>query len=282
MEDSDKNLWIGTLSAGLNLYQRATNDFKHYRVEDGGSLHSNYVSAIVEDVDKTLWIGTSNGLDIYNRKTGSFSYLGYDDALPNALSNNNVISLLHDSRGFIWVGTREGLNLLEKDGKSFRTFTREDGLADNTILNIKEENLRNLWISTPNGLSNVEVTTDAAGRIKLVRTNYDETSGLRGRGFNDKAGYKTRDGYLLFGGPYGFNIFNPQGFTTEPQVPELVITEFRLFNRPVTAGEEIGGRTVLRESITETDSVTLRHNENVFSLTFATAGTMQSPKDQFE
>lgn len=281
-EDSDKNLWVGTLSAGLNLYNRANNTFKHFRVEDGGSVHSNYIAAIVEDKDKRLWLGTSNGLDVYNRATGAFVYIARDEAEPKSLSNNNVISLLRDSRGFIWVGTREGLNLLNKDGKTFTIFTKEHGLADNTILNIKEDNLNNLWVSTPNGLSNVDVISDSLGQVKIVATNYDESRGLQGRDFNDKAGYKTRAGELLFGGPYGFNIFNPERFAVNHQVPELVFTEFQLFNRPVNAGEEIGGRTVLRKSIAETDSLTLKHNENIFSITFATPGTMQSPKDQFE
>ena len=119
---------------------------------------------------------------------------------------------------------------MNKDGKTFTTFTKEHGLADNTILNINEDNLINLWISTQNGISNVDVIPDSSGLVKIVVTNYDEPRGLQGRGFNDKAGYKTRSGELLFGGPYGFNIFSPERFVIDQQVPRLVFTEFQLFN----------------------------------------------------
>ncbi|HRQ51252.1 MAG TPA: two-component regulator propeller domain-containing protein [Agriterribacter sp.] len=86
-------------------------------MEDGRSLHSNYISAIIEDKAGNIWIGTSNGIDVLDKKNKVFRYLGHDDGDSSSLSNNNVIALLLDSRQMLWAGTREGLNLLNKENK---------------------------------------------------------------------------------------------------------------------------------------------------------------------
>ena len=279
-EDSDKNLWIGTLSGGLNRYDREKNIFHHYRVEDGRSLHSNYISAIIEDTDHNIWIGTSNGIDVLNKKNGSFRYLGRDDSDSNSLSNNNVITLLQDSRGLIWAGTREGLNLLDKSNNTFTVFRKEDGLADNTILTLLEDNKGNLWAGTPNGLSNIAVK-NISGKVTIQVENYDESNGLQGREFNDKAAFKTKEGELIFGGPYGFNLFNPDKFLLHKTLPRIMLTDFLLFNRVVRVGEKINRHVVLTKAFTETESITLRYNQNVFSIGFSAPGSILSLKDKF-
>lgn len=279
-EDSDKNLWIGTLSGGLNRYDREKNIFHHYRVEDGRSLHSNYISAIIEDTGHNIWIGTSNGIDVLNKKTGTFQYMGHDDSDSTSLSNNNVIAILQDSRGLIWTGTREGLNLLNKSNNTFTVFRKEDGLADNTVLTLLEDNKGDLWVGTPNGLSNV-VIKNISGKVTIQVENYDESNGLQGREFNDKAAFKTRAGELIFGGPYGFNLFNPEKFLLHKTIPRIALTEFLLFNKTVNVGEKINGRIVLNKAFTETESITLPYNQNVFSIGFAALGSIQSLKDKF-
>jgi signal transduction histidine kinase/ligand-binding sensor domain-containing protein/DNA-binding response OmpR family regulator len=281
-EDSDNNLWMGTLTGGLNLFDRDKKTFKHYRVEDNRSMHSNYISSIIEDKHNNIWFGTSYGIDILNKKTGKFSYLGHDDNVSNSLSNNNIISLLEDSRGLIWVGTREGLNVINKDGKTFSVFRTTDGLPDNTILTILEDSRHTLWLSTPNGLSNVVVHVDGSDEVTLQCVNYDESNGLQGRDFNDKASLKTKSGELIFGGPYGFNIFSPEKFLTSPKSPGIVFTHLQVFNENIQPLQQLNGQVILQEAIPEAKSVTLKYNQNVFSVTFAALGAGVSPKDKFQ
>ncbi|MBX3252588.1 MAG: response regulator [Chitinophagaceae bacterium] len=280
-EDSDKDLWIGTLGAGLNLFNRKTKKFTCYRVEDGLSVHSNYISSLMEDEQKNIWIGASNGIDVLDKKTQTFRYIGHDDNDSSSLSNNNVFCVLKDSRGLIWIGTREGLNLLNEDGNTVTVFRREDGLADNTIFGIQEDSRHTLWMTTPNGLCNAVVIQSDTAPVKLKFVNYDESNGLQGREFNDKAFYKLKTGELIAGGPYGFNIFNPAKFVETSNPPVTVITGLHIFNRPVAVGEKINGNIILNQSITEAEQITLRYNENVFSISFSALGSMRSGKDRF-
>lgn len=279
-EDRDNNLWIGTLSAGLNRYDRKKNIFYHYRVEDGRSLHSNYISAITEDKEDNIWLGTSYGIDILNKRNNSVRYIGHADDDSNSLSNNNVITMLFDSHQRLWAGTREGLNLYDQKSNTFTVFRKEDGLPDNTILTLVEDNNGALWVGTPNGLSRVRLQ-EKNGRFFIAVDNYDESNGLQGREFNEKAVYKLRSGELIFGGSDGFSLFNPANFQEHKSAPKIVLTDLLLFNRSVKAGEQVDGHVVLNRSFAETDAITLRYDQNVFSIAFAAPGGIQSGKEKF-
>ena len=279
-EDSDKQLWIGTLTSGMNLYDRATHTFKHFDVENR-SLHSNYISVIIEDKAKNLWLATSNGIDVWNKKVGTTHYYSHDDKEQATLSNNNVMSILQDSRGRIWAGTRDGLNLLDTDSKKFITFRQEDGLPANTILTILEDDAKNLWVGTPNGLSNGVISTNKDGNISIKFINYDESNGLQGREFNDKAAYKLKSGELAFGGPYGFNIFLPAKFPLVSKPPKVVLTELHVFNQLVEPLKKVSGHEILSEAITETKEITLKYNQNIFSISFSAPDIGMSAKNKF-
>lgn len=280
-EDSDKKLWIGTLTSGMNLYDRTTQTFRHFDVENR-TLHSNYVSVIIEDKQKKLWLATSNGIDVFDKKSGTTQYYSHDDKNHSSLSNNNVMSILQDSRGRIWAGTREGLNLLDTDGKKFVVFRKEDGLPDNTILTILEDDAQNLWLGTPNGLSNGIISTDKYGKISIRFINYDESNGLQGREFNDKAAYKLRSGELAFGGPYGFNIFSTDKFPSAWKFPKIIMTGLHVFNQSVEPLKKIDDHIILSEAVSEAKEITLKYNQNVFSVSFSALGIAMSSKNKFK
>ncbi len=54
-----------------------------------------------------------------------------------------------DSKGFIWFATESGVN--RYDGQAFQTFTMDDGLSDNEVLQIQEDSKGRTWFLTLNG-----------------------------------------------------------------------------------------------------------------------------------
>lgn len=281
-EDSQHDLWIGTLSSGLDRYNREKNIFYHYKLTDSNFIHSNYVSSILEDNEGFIWVAT-NGIDIFDRKQNKFiKYFGHDDNDRSSLSNNNVFAMIQDSRGLIWIGTREGLCYFDKANSKFRSFSKADGLPDNTVLTLLEDNQHNIWLSTPNGLCNVIINKkNENDELFFHFKTYDESNGLQAREFNDKAAYKTRQGEMIFGGPNGFNIFNPDKFSVNRKVPSVVLTDLQIFNKEITAGDIINGRAILSRAFPETKEITLKYKENIFSIEFAALGFSQSAKDKF-
>lgn len=282
LEDSKQNLWVGTLGGGLDLLDKKTNGFKHYqyREEDPNSpLRSNYVSAFLEDRKGNLWIGTNAGVVVFEKdKTAPTFYQHSID--KSSLSKNNVICFLEDSKGRIWVGTQEGLNLFNERTKKFEVFTAKDGLPDNTILNILEDNHQTLWISTPNGLCNVILNQTESGPGFSI-LNYDETNNLQNREFNENAALKTSSGELIFGGPSGFNIIDPDKIIKPVYHPKIVFTALQILNNDVEVGEEVNGRVLLQQSLPHLQRIDLKYKENVFSIEFASLDFSHSSRDKY-
>ncbi len=280
LEDSRQQLWVGTLGAGLNLYNPATQSFRNYKRSQSNGLHSNYIAALLEVKQGNLWIGTDRGIDVLHLPSGRFTAYLSDSTPPRRLSNDNVICLFEDSRGWIWIGTHEGLNLYDPQQQQLRIFRKEEGLPDNTVLNILEDNAHTLWMSTPNGLSNLAVTTGSQGPVFHFQ-NYDAADGLQGKEFNENAALRTRRGELIFGGGNGFNLFYPHTITQNKNVPPIVLTDFQVFNKSIAPGEKINGRVLLHQDISATQQLTLKYRENVFSISFAALSYFHPEKSRY-
>lgn len=277
-EDRNKDLWVGTLEAGLEKYDRANNRFIHYKPMAPNSVHMGYIAAITEDKQGNLWVGTSYGIDVRDKNTGVFNQLL---GRETKLSNDNVISILNDSRGFTWVGTRDGLNIYNPQTNTFQAFRKEDGLPDNTILNIVEDNGHNLWISTPNGLSRVSCSGTLKTGIRISCINYDRLDGLQGKEFNENAALKTAKGELVFGGPNGFNLFSPANLKFNTPAPNVVLTALQVFNQNIEPGDKLSKQVILQKAIAETDDIKLRYDENIFSIEFAALGYINTQKNKY-
>ena len=285
-EDSEKNLWIGTLASGFDRLDRKRNCFVHYNNTQPNSILNNYVSSMLEDAHHNLWIATAFGIDVLYRNSGRFIHFSNDS---NHLSSNNVILLYKDSRQWIWAGTREGLDLFLPGKWRFQAFTTDNGLADNTIRSIQEDRQHELWVSTANGLSRIRILSPGDHPlpstpdedIHIHCRNYHEQDGLQGREFNERAGMVTRDGSLMFGGPNGFNLFHPENIVNAGAAPPIALTDLEIFNKSVHVGEQLDGHVILNKTLSETRQIVLHHNEDVFSIEFASLGFVDNARNKY-
>lgn len=283
-EDSRGNLWIGTHSQGVDLFDRTTKTFRHYNTEGSNPIHARYIPAFMEDCEGNLWIGTGYGIDVLDKETGRFTHHINRENDPGSLSNNTVLAIHQDSRGLIWVATHGGLNVYDGSANRFSAYTKKDGLPDNSILSILEDNNGNLWVSTPHGLSNVKVKFESGKKDSLAVEfhNYDEKDGLQGIQFNENAACKTASGELIFAGSNGFNLFRPEHIGINRNVPDVILTDFQIFNKSVRIGEPVNGDIILHESITETEEVVLNYSDNVFSIEFTSLSQFHPEKSQYQ
>ena len=83
------------------------------------------------------------------------------------LLSSKIRSMLHDSKGFYWFGS-DGDGVYRYDGKGYINFTYENGLGDNQIRSIDEDQKGNIWVGTGMGVSRFD------GK-KFTRITYDET-----------------------------------------------------------------------------------------------------------
>ena len=118
---------MGTYTQGLQRLDVRTGEIVAYRHDPKvrGSLSNNRVNALCVDHAGTLWAGTQNGLNRFDRNTGEFTTFGERDGLPN----NAVEGILEDSSGNLWLSTGNGLSRFDPRARSFKNYFSDDGLA---------------------------------------------------------------------------------------------------------------------------------------------------------
>jgi len=266
-EDRSGTLWIGT-NGGLNRYDRNNNKFQHFKHNrnDPNSLSHNQVSVIYEAKNGIFWIGTSGGgLNKFDPKEGQFSSYKLDKADINSLSHNTVTTIFEDEQGSLWIGTHGGgLNELDRKENNFTRFTKEEGLPSDDIFGILGDKEGNLWLSTSNGISKFNLQTQ-------IFRNYDVNDGLQSNEFNTGAFHKNKNGEMFFGGVNGFNSFFPEKIKDNPHIPPIVLTGFKILDRPV----------IFDKAISEIDKIELSYKDNFFSFEFAALDFAEPEKNYY-
>ena len=145
LEDRSGNTWFVT-DRGLSKLIKRTAEFVHYRHEPNRSLPQS-VTAILNDANDVLWVGTENGIKTFDSKSHHKAYYQPGTSRGN-LHGDYVQSIFQDREGNVWVGTGEGgLNKYRTDG-SFDYFTWLPTKKVYTVMSICEDSSGKLWIGT--------------------------------------------------------------------------------------------------------------------------------------
>ncbi|MFT4929889.1 MAG: signal transduction histidine kinase/ligand-binding sensor domain-containing protein, partial [Phenylobacterium sp.] len=289
--DAKNKLWVGT-DDGLNLYQDKTGNFSRFQhnPSDPASLSHDTIRAIFEDSNQTLWVGTfGGGLNQFDEQTQRFTRYRHQPDDPTSISDDVVVSIYEDTRGRLWIGTYGGLNLFDRMSKTFSHYGEKDGLANDIVYGILEGAQGQLWLSTNKGLSRF----DPEGKKDSdMFTNYDVNDGLQSNEFTFGAYYKSAGGELFFGGSNGFNYFLPENIKQDNQPPNVVLTDFLLFNQSVpvktakptkpTKPAKPSDGFSLPKGIDDLDHLILTHKQDVISFQFAALHFANSLKNQYQ
>ncbi|MBI4647263.1 MAG: SpoIIE family protein phosphatase [Bacteroidia bacterium] len=176
--DNNENIWFGLFGAGLIKYKNK--EFELFNTKNG--LSSDLVRTITEDKAGNIWIGTSNGLNIYknnkidiieDRNDYTSSFLSRERKILLCNTNGYIFSyntkaerediykfpefdftaIFKDKEGVIWVGTNSN-GLLKFPPPIFRNYSTSDGLHHNNVFSICGINDTVIWIgSTSEGVS---------------------------------------------------------------------------------------------------------------------------------
>lgn len=176
-EDRYGFFWIGT-EKGLNLFQPDKAHFIHFfhRPNDSRSISQDFVSSICESADGSLWIGTEDGLNRLVRKASGepdyfVAYSLHPDKLdlkqyPYGIHNYiYCVKAVKNQPNALWVGTKAGLKKLEYAHDNLRDYelgnlpnlsAKPNGLSNNFVIDLAEDNNGGLWIATFNGLNRLD------------------------------------------------------------------------------------------------------------------------------
>ncbi|MFT6335154.1 MAG: ligand-binding sensor domain-containing protein [Halioglobus sp.] len=269
--DSKNNFWIAAQSGVIKLSadflakgnletireQAIFYSFKKFQ-PSGQDVHK--VFTISEDRNEDIWVGTSSGLFRINQKTESIDAFKNSPENKTSLSSNDVRSIITSADGHTWVGTSNGgLNKYVEETNSFERYSTNEGLPDNTIYTIAEDEENKLWLGTNKGLCWFDPNT-------LQGQQYSPEDGVQSFEFNTNAVCKTSDNWLLFGGINGFNMFSPSEISSDASSKNLVLTSFKVNNKDYPS---------------TTRSLDLAHNENFISFEFSLLEYFKNDKIQY-
>lgn len=267
IEDSRHFIWIGTWGGGLYRYDGKNNSVESYFFNgyDTLSISDNLITSIYEDSANNLWIGTNaGGLNLFHYNTGTFTRYQYNSKNSKSLSNNNISSIYQDSDGKLWIGTwGGGLNYLDQKTKIFYHFTEADGLSNNIVFGMLEDDEKYLWISSNQGLSRFSLKSH-------LFINFDSKDGLGNDQFS--RGYlKFKDGHMMFGGVNGISVVYPDSIDVNDYKPSVSITSFKIFNEEKKFHKEISS----------IKSINLNYFEHDFTIEFSSLDYVRPDKNQY-
>jgi len=211
-------------------------------------------SLLVED-EQIFYITTSHGFFRFDLHTKV--NLSYGKMLPGA----EFTMLIRDplKPGILWVGTKgDGMVRMDPARKTFRLYSTDDSLPNNTIYAIQAKNGR-LWCSTNKGIFSFNLK-DA--RIQ----SYTMIDGLPVDEFNRFHYYEIPDGRLAFGGTQGYTLFIPDAITHDNFEPPTVLTGIRINNRPADYGDP---NSPFSKAVNALDTLKLSYHQNFLELDFA-------------
>ena len=218
-EDTDGRFWasvtggVGQIDpvSGKMLYMLAD---KYPEIKDYTLIYHLYPIN-----DETFAALGDKGIYYYNTKQDSLYIPGTDN--PDFEQNIKYFGILKDTRGLEWFATEDGIRVWDKTKLYKLTVT--EGLPNNEISSLLEDDNGVIWASTLNGICKIApIQSNDTYNFSIV--NFGISDGLQWGKFYDHSALKTKDGTLYFGGAHGFNYFDPNKIIYNNSKNKHVIT----------------------------------------------------------
>lgn len=183
-EAKQGELWIGTNRGFLRLKEKAQTRLESYPTQDL-SIEQSQILSVVEDDKNNLWVGTKNGLFVYNQATKNvqtYRHIVNDDW---SLSNNEVRSLHIDNTANLWVGTYGGggLNKLNLKARFFNEFHHIEGdertINSNLVRSFFVDSKGQFWVGTNKGINLYNSAKNTFRVLHVENENAVETNDVR-------------------------------------------------------------------------------------------------------
>lgn len=310
-EDRNKNIWAVQPGVGLAKVEPSTNTLKleipmpaGYTIvaaQDGllyvsvqekcliaidpvtkaiheidSSKKIGYINFITQGKTNNLWICGGKGqlarLDITDRR---LTFLTFNH--NGSPVTDRLISVCEGANGLLWLAySGKGLFLADpKTQRILKVYNTRNGLPNDDVITILDDDRGNLWVSTINGLVRFDP-------IKEKFSTYTTEDGLVDNEFNSFVAFKNKSGKLYFGGMEGFNSFYPGDIIDNTYTTPVVFTDFKINNRSLPIRQSVDSSTYfLNEAISETKHVELSHDQTVFSFEFAALNYSVPSKNQY-
>ena len=284
-EQTDSLLFI-PCEYGYWVYETWKNGCRHFdtMIMENGQIVSTNLNVICFDRQGGMWVGTERRGLLYSQPHQppfsaytwndheALTYFKYVENLPETAKfrGKDVNCYFQDSRGWTWVGTGQGLQLYRKETDVLpQVITKRDGLLNNVIHSVIEDQQHNIWVSTSWGVSCLLFKGD---KVHYVNS-YNSYDKVPNESFINGKAALLHDGSIVMQSLDHVVVFNPNKMKTLDNhydfklYPKLVRLMVNGVN--VRTGEELDGNVILEKALTRTKELNLNYDQNSISLTFS-------------
>lgn len=272
-QDTEGLLWIASNNHGIYTLNKKTNAVVRFTTNKNSPIRlvNNSVTSLLFDTRQNIWIGTIEGVQLIrpDKSTQWFPTI----VKAQASSYKGSVNIIHeDTKGRIWVGTfYKGLKRYDATHKAFVNCKGLEAYADAMITNILSDKDGYLWLSHEGGLLRYHPDKETVQK-------YDFSEGLTGQEIVPGGAFQDTDGEMFFCTNENILHFYPNLVPINTQVPQVVFTQLKLFNRPVTVGDS---SKLLNKDIASVNRIIFRHDQSIFTINFAVLNFIKPQKNQY-
>lgn len=267
MRDLKGRMWVGTLGGGLNLAVPDGKGGYTFRRFTMGANETKYVNCMALDRNGWMWVGTSEGLIVFNPERlirNPKEYHSYSWS-NKKLRSNEVRSIMEDRNGRIWIAeTGEGFAVCapKKDYSrlQFKHYGVSDGLVNSMIQAFAEDRQGRVWIATEYGMS---CFTPKSG----VFRNLFFSSSMAGNTYSENCAATLSDGRLAFGTGEGVAVVNPDLIRNSSSQRHVTFTELEVNGISMRPDDPASPLTTAMPYAKE---IKLKHDQNSLVIRFST------------
>lgn len=319
LTDETGNIWFGTLESSLLQYDPIKDRISTIKVVPRNVADwQGRVNTMHIDTKKRFWLGTDNGLVLYNREINSFELSLPDEKLEHQISGINIRAILEDKQGDIWLGTDNGVNKLYYQRDSVFKYSQFNDrhtsplvLSNKQVWALAEMPDGKIWIGYRSGLgyynpafATIHFLSKQDGLSQNFVTclaPYDEqhlwigtnsgismlnTTNQKFENYylanNIRAVHKFKNGYLMWGNNKGLLYFHPDSIKKRNFPPPTRITGISIKNRRLHPGEKIDGKAVLSHAAPFTSSIDLYHPINSFAVDYVGLSYLNQQSNKYQ
>ncbi|MCG2459242.1 GAF domain-containing protein [Flavobacteriaceae bacterium F89] len=144
--DDQGQIWVALFQGGLFKIDPTGPEPGNFTKKDG--LGSTSFWSTLEAQDGKIWLGSYQGIDVYDPRTETVKHLDEKQGMVNPWAPR----LKEDSKGRIWVcGGVLGVSIIDPKEETIQQLTSKQGLATDTISSIVEDKNGLYWMGGSNG-----------------------------------------------------------------------------------------------------------------------------------
>lgn len=245
------------------------------------------INAIAFDRQGGMWIGTEKRGLLYSKVYES-PFRPYTWEQPEALRYaammdkflkpetlpRHVNCRFIDSRGWVWTGLYTGLQMQKPGDKKVYVFTKKDGLLNDMVHSVIEDDNHEIWAATSYGISHLMIRD---GKVNQVES-YNHADNVPNESFVNGRAMKLDDGTIVMQSldhvvAFNVNAFNPERIRKLRLAPKLI--RLMVNGHFIGAGTELDGRVILDRAVTRVKEITVDYDQNTLSLAFSALNFMR-------